>query len=71
MAYRAANRHADTERVLTELTQATPTPEAYGIAARAWTVLGDRARADALRRDARARFAGDPSLALLGRGARR
>lgn len=71
MMYRAANRHADAERVLGELTQATPTPEAYGIAARVWTVLGDRERAERLRRDARARFAGDPSLALLGRGARR
>jgi tetratricopeptide (TPR) repeat protein len=71
MTYRAANRHADAERVLGELTQATPTPEAYAVAARVWTVLGDRERAERLRRDARARFAGDPSLALLGRGARR
>lgn len=71
MAYRASNRDADAERVLDELMRATPTPEAYGIAARAWTVLGDRDRAESLRRAARERFAGDPSLALLGRGARR
>ena len=32
---------------------------------------GERTRAEALRTDARTRFRGDPSLALLGRDARR
>jgi predicted Zn-dependent protease len=63
--YRATNREAEVEAVLNELVTSTPTPEGYALAARAWTDLGDRARANALRADARARFRGDPSLALL------
>jgi tetratricopeptide (TPR) repeat protein len=70
MLYRASNRDAAVEDVLNELVASTPTPEGYGVAARLWTILGDRSRAEALRSDARARFRGDPSLALLGRGGR-
>jgi tetratricopeptide (TPR) repeat protein len=71
MLYRASNKDDAVEDVLNELVAATPTPEGYAVAARLWTVLGDRTRAEALRTDARARFRGDPSLALLGRDARR
>jgi tetratricopeptide (TPR) repeat protein len=72
MLYRASNRDGLVEDVLNELVAATPTPEGYAVAARLWTVLGDRSRAEALRSDARARFSGDPSLAtLLGRDGRR
>ena len=46
------------EDVLNELVAATPTPEGYAVAARLWTILGDRTRAEALRSDARARFGG-------------
>lgn len=67
MLYRASNRDEAVEDVLNELVAATPTPEGYGVAAQLWTMLGDRSRAEALRSDARARFRGDPSLALLGR----
>ena len=67
MLYRASNRDGDVEDVLNELVVATPTPEGYGVAAQLWTMLGDRTRAEALRSDARTRFRGDPSLALLGR----
>jgi len=70
MLYRASNRDAAVEDVLNELVASTPTPEGYGVAARLWTILGDPTRAEALRSDARTRFRGDPSLALLGRGAR-
>jgi len=59
------------EDVLNELVAATPTPESYAAAARLWTIVGDRTRAEALRSDARTRFRGDPSLALLGKDARR
>jgi tetratricopeptide (TPR) repeat protein len=69
--YRASNREADVERTLAALTQAAPTPEGYALAARVWAALGDRARADQLRADARTRFRGDPSLARIERGARR
>ena len=71
MLYRASNRDAAVEDVLNELVAATPTPEGYAVAARLWTILGDPSRAEALRSDARARFRDDPSLALLGRDARR
>ena len=71
MLYRASNRDAAVEDVLNELVSATPTPEGYGVAVRLWTILGERTRAEALRSDARTRFRGDPSLALLGRDARR
>jgi len=71
MLYRASNRDAAVEDVLNELVAATPTPEGYAVAARLWTILGERSRAEALRSDARARFPGDPTLAQLERGPRR
>ena len=71
MLYAATKRQEDVEDVLNELVAATPTPESYAVAARLWTIVGDRKRAEALRSDARARFRGDPSLALLGKDARR
>ena len=71
MLYRASNRDAAVEDVLNELVAATPTPEGYAVAARLWTILGDRSRAEALRSDARARFPGDPTLAQLERAPRR
>jgi hypothetical protein len=71
MLYRASSRHEAVEDVLNELVSATPTPEGYGMAARLWTILGDRSRAEALRSDARNRFRDDPSLVLLGRDGRR
>jgi tetratricopeptide (TPR) repeat protein len=71
MLYRASNRDADVEDVLNELVAATPTPEGYAVAARLWTILGERSRAEALRSDARARFLGDPSLAQREQDGRR
>jgi tetratricopeptide (TPR) repeat protein len=65
--YRASNREQAAEHVIGDLVDAAPTPEGYSMAARLWTIIGDRARADGLRADARRRFKGDPSLALLGR----
>ena len=71
MLYAATNREELVEDVLNELVAATPTPESYAVAARLWTFAGNRSRAEALRSDARARFRGDPSLALLGKDGRR
>ena len=71
MLYAATKRQEAVEDVLNEMVAATPTPESYAVAARLWTIVGDRTRAEALRSDARARFRGDPSLALLGKDARR
>ncbi|HXD21557.1 MAG TPA: sulfatase-like hydrolase/transferase [Vicinamibacterales bacterium] len=66
MLYRASNRDQAVEHVIGDLVEAAPTPEGYSMAARLWTIVGERARAEALRSDARRRFRGDPSLALLG-----
>jgi len=71
MLYRASDRDAEVEDVLDELVESTSTPEGYAMAARLWTALGERSRAEALRSDARTRFRGDPSLVLLGRDGRR
>jgi tetratricopeptide (TPR) repeat protein len=71
MLYHASNRDADVEDVLNELVVATPTPEGYAVAAKLWTILGERSRAEALRSDARARFRGDPSLAQREQDGRR
>jgi len=71
MLYAATNRQEAVEDVLNELVAATPTPESYAAAARLWTIVGNRTRAEALRSDARDRFRGDPSLALLGKDGRR
>ena len=71
MLYAATKRQEAVEDVLNELVAATPTPESYAAAARLWMIVGDPSRAEALRADARARFRGDPSLALLGKDARR
>ena len=71
MLYRASNRDDAVEDVLNELVSGTPTPEGYAVAARLWTILGNRSRAEALRSDARVRFRGDPLPALLGPGVTR
>ena len=67
MLYRASNREQAVEHVIGDLVEAAPTPEGYSMAARLWVIVGERGRAEALRSDARRRFRGDPSLALLGR----
>jgi choline-sulfatase len=67
MLYRASNREQAVEQVIGDLVEAAPTPEGYSMAARLWVIVGERGRAEALRSDARRRFRGDPSLALLGR----
>ena len=66
--YHSLDRQDDATQVLDDLREALPTPEGSGAAAKAWLAMGDRERADAIRADARARFKGDPSLSLLGRG---
>ncbi len=71
LLYRASNRDEEVTRTLDELIEAAPTPAGYSAAARLWTVLGDRSRAEAVRADAQVRFKGDPSLAVLGRDGRR
>jgi tetratricopeptide (TPR) repeat protein len=66
-AYHATGQTNEAERTLNELTDVAPTPEGYALAARTWTLMGYSRRAEALRAEARRRFAGDPSLKLLAR----
>jgi arylsulfatase A-like enzyme/Flp pilus assembly protein TadD len=65
MLYHSLERADDAAQVLEDLVEALPTPEGSSAAARAWTAMGNRERADAIRADARARFKGDPSLKVL------
>jgi tetratricopeptide (TPR) repeat protein len=63
--YHASNRAGSVEEALDALIDTAPTPEGYDAAARLWTIVGEPARAAALRADARIRFNGDPSLELF------
>ena len=63
--YHASNRASSVEEALDALVDTAPTPEGYDAAARLWTIVGEPARAAALRADARTRFNGDPSLAFF------
>ena len=53
MLYRATNREQEAAATVDALVAAVPTPEGYTTAARLWTILGERAKADALRAAAR------------------
>jgi len=68
LLYHSLDRGDDAAQVLEDLIEALPTPEGSSAAARAWTAMGNKERADAIRAEARTRFKGDPSLSLLGRG---
>ena len=65
MLYHASNRESGVKEALEALVDTAPTPEGYDAAARLWAIVGEPARAEALRADARTRFSGDPSLALF------
>jgi len=67
MLYHSLDREDDAAQVLEDLLTALPTPEGSSAAARAWTAMGNKERADAIRAEARTKFKGDPSLSLLGR----
>ena len=68
--YHASNRTSGVEEALEALVDTAPTPEGYDAAARLWTIVGEPARAEALRADARTRFSEDPSLAWFAQGGR-
>jgi arylsulfatase A-like enzyme/Flp pilus assembly protein TadD len=57
MLYQANGRADAAERVLGDMTRLSPTPESYALAARLWTMFGNRQRADAVRAEARRAFA--------------
>ena len=52
MLYRATGRTADSDRAIADLVRISPTPEGYALAAKLWTMFGERTRADEMRRRA-------------------
>ena len=69
--YQASSRSVDAEAILDLLVESVPTPEGYETAAGLWTVLGEPARAAAVKADARARFRTVPTVARIARGGQR
>lgn len=62
----AAGDDARVEDLMNQLLSVSPTPDGYAAAARLWTAVGERKRAEAIRSDARSRFRLDPQLATRG-----
>jgi thioredoxin-like negative regulator of GroEL len=60
MLYQATGRPEEASRVLSDMIRITPTPESYALAARLWTMFGNRQQADAVRAEARRTFAEAP-----------
>src|SRR5262249_30598759 len=56
MLYQANARPDEAEQVLHDMTRMTPTPESYALAARLYTMFGNRRQAEALRAESRRAF---------------
>ena len=56
LLYQASNRQGALEETLDALVASTGTPDGYDTAARLWTIVGEPARAAAIRAEARTRF---------------
>jgi len=54
MLYQASGQPDAAARVLADMTRLTPTPESYALAARLYTMFGNRRQAEVLRAEARA-----------------
>ena len=54
--YKTMGQADDAARVVSDLVRITPSPEAYALAAKLWTSLGDRRQAAAVRADAKKLF---------------
>jgi len=70
MLYQATGRADEAKTTIDQMMRATPTPEAYALAARLWTMFGNRQQADAVRAEARHAFADAPRAGAT-RAARR
>jgi tetratricopeptide (TPR) repeat protein len=57
MLYQATGRADEAAAALGDMTRITPTAESYALAARLWTMFGNRQQADAVRAEARRTFA--------------
>jgi len=62
MLYQATGHADEAADVIREMVRSTPTPDSYSLAARLWTMFGNRQQADAVRAEARHAFA-DPARA--------
>jgi hypothetical protein len=60
MLLQATARPDESARAIADMLRVTPTPESYALAARLWTMFGNRQQADAVRAEARHAFA-EPS----------
>jgi len=60
MLYQASGQPDAAARVLTDMLHATPTPESYALAARLYTMFGNRRQADEVRAEGRRMFAETP-----------
>jgi arylsulfatase A-like enzyme/Tfp pilus assembly protein PilF len=60
MLYQASGNPDAAARAVADMLRVTPTPESYALAARLYTMFGDRERADEVRAEARRTFADVP-----------
>jgi arylsulfatase A-like enzyme/Tfp pilus assembly protein PilF len=58
--YQTTGRSDAASKVLADMVQTTPTPDAFALAARVWTMFGNRQQANAVRAQARRLFADPP-----------
>jgi tetratricopeptide (TPR) repeat protein len=58
--YHVMGRPDEAVEAIAELLRVSPTPESYALAARLWTMVGNRQQADAVRAEARGAFADPP-----------
>jgi tetratricopeptide (TPR) repeat protein len=56
MLYQAGDRFDEAEAVLGDMIRITPTPESYALAARLYSMFGNRKQAEALRAESRRAF---------------
>ena len=60
MLYQATEHPDEAAHAIGEMIRTTPTPESYALAARLWTMFGNRQQADVVRAEARRAFAEAP-----------
>ena len=60
MLYQATGRAEAAGEALAEMLRVAPTPDSYALAARVWTMFGNRQQAEAVRAEARRAFAEAP-----------
>ena len=67
MVYQAGDKSDEAARVLTDMLRISPTPDSYALAARLYTMFGNRKQADVIKTEARRAFAGLPKKTARSR----